>query len=216
MTDLKRIKQIHDRHKLIVFGYNHKAEKQLSILNVPAMISYLCLCYYFQENYFEKCQGNIKVSQDKKTVTYITGDSPDNTFAECKTSINRSVGQLTKWTLKINKISAAHRMKFWIFTKRSDRHLEDDIYLFDGGNITNTDGPGNAYRVPRNLKTGDILTIILNTKDRTIGFIKNKEELKIIWRNIRVDSDFAYNLRVQLKTHKDSVSMIHFASDYLA
>ena len=88
--------------------------------------------------------------------------------------------------IKTNQISAAHRMKFWIFSKLKHRHLDDDIYQFDGGNTACTAGPRNTYRVPRNLKAGDILIIMFNTKDGTMGFIKNEEALKMIWRNLRV------------------------------
>ena len=52
--------------------------------------------------------------------------------------------------------------------------------------------------------TGDILTIILNTKEQTIGVMKNDEkDIHIIWQNIPIEIDMKYTRILKHLTFMD-------------
>ena len=65
-------------------------------------------------------------------------------------------------------------------------------------------------------KAGSILTIILNTKDATVMFIKNEEESNIVCSEIGSNSNVRYKLSIKLYTNGDSTSMVDFSSDYVS
>ena len=102
MTTLKRLKHVNDRYKLTVFGYIHGNEKQLSLSNVPTMIGYLSLSYYFHGEGFEKASNDINISNDKLTITRTAGPVTWNACAFGKVWVDSMINCVAKWTLKIN------------------------------------------------------------------------------------------------------------------
>ena len=54
MSTFKTLQSIPNVTKYAVFGYVRKMERKLSLLNIPQMIHYLILGYYFHGEYFEK------------------------------------------------------------------------------------------------------------------------------------------------------------------
>ena len=99
--NLKTLKAVEDKYKLPVFGYVRSSQNE-SIIYIPMMIFYLCLGYFYDPEYFEKCCKNMQISNDKLTITQIgTGYGDDTVY--CKRCIKSDVPQIMTWTLKINK-----------------------------------------------------------------------------------------------------------------
>ena len=212
--NFKRLKQINDNEKFAVFGYIRETENKLSLLNIPIMIYYLCLAYYFQQDYFEKRSKNMAISADKLTVT----DNGEATAAYscCKQWIDSHVDQITKWIIKINHLGKAKHevcMRFCIISQKRPhsprlRYPVCGLYYFDKKHVTlGVNGPV--------MYTNDIISIVLNTKKRTIGVIENVEEIDIVFREIEVDPTLKYQLYVASHADKNSVSLIHFSSDLI-
>ena len=61
MTTLKALKSFPKRPRQTVFGYIRENQKQLSLYNVPALIGYLCLGYYFHGEFLEKAGDDLKI-----------------------------------------------------------------------------------------------------------------------------------------------------------
>ena len=92
--------------KHAVFCYLHSMEKELFLVNVPTIISYLILGYLFHGEYFEKAGDDLEISNDKMSVTRITKPSPVFTAfmntAYGKTWIPGNLNQTVRWRFKLD------------------------------------------------------------------------------------------------------------------
>ena len=101
----KQLKSIKKDTRFTVFGYVRQNENKLSLYcNIPSMISYLCLSYYYHGEYFEKAGHDIQISNDKMTVTKVTQECNWDNAAYGKTWIDSSIDQIVKWKFKINTL----------------------------------------------------------------------------------------------------------------
>ena len=220
---LKRLKQIDTKFKLPVFGFIRETENDLSsLLNIPMMIYYLCLAYYFEQDYFEKCTKNMTISANKMTVTH-NGIDPGWAYSWCKQWVDSHVFQITKWKIKINRIPSFKSMRIDIASddKQNTGFIRPESANYRMYNNMNT----TTYSYKKwsinkfggiIFNTGDILSIILNTRMRTISVIKNDDPIQVIWQNIQIDTSIRYRLCVICCHDGNSASLIYFSSYLLS
>ena len=216
--NLERLKQIDDDNNYTVSGYIRKIQNELSLLNVPTIIYYLCLSYYYFEEYFEKVTNGMDISSDKLTVTHNTEKYG---VSWCKQWIDFHIEQIVKWEIKMEFIVQC-------FTSLQIQFTSDDTivsygfyppsygFYCDGNTITQDESCIRNLSGRVKFKTGDILTITLNTKEKTIGVIKNDEKIYIIWTKIRSDKSVRYKLRIKSSCTTNSVSIINYSSVLLS
>eukprot|EP01084_Bolivina_argentea_P082193 148825_1 len=222
---LKRLKQIDTRTKSTVFGYIREMENTLSLFsNVPVLISYISLSYYNHGEYFHK-SGSHKgmiVSEDKMTVTNCTGIKYNNynhTTYGC-TWIDSTCDKIAKWTFKASDYA-------WICFVSKDNCENDNClrnrdepnygftdcsnkflfrrYCNDKGVSTHTEG--------FNMNFNALFTVILNTKQKTIGYYlenETKNESKFIFKNIKIGEGIKYKLAVNMPRDGDKITLINF------
>ena len=102
----KRIKSISQWEKDLVNGYTKEAQKLVVPNQIPVAISYLCLVYYYQYDYFvDSTQGSTRtktsVQATKKKIAKLYGHQTMYSF------INKELNQIPmilRWTFRINKI----------------------------------------------------------------------------------------------------------------
>eukprot|EP01084_Bolivina_argentea_P299913 517020_1 len=97
---LKELKQINNRTKHSVFGYVREMHDKLSLPNVPILISYLCLSYYYHNEYFAKSGDEVEILNDKMSIKKIAGHCDYNNTTYCNTWIESTSNKIAKWTLK--------------------------------------------------------------------------------------------------------------------
>ena len=94
-----------NKPKHATFGYIRKMERKLSLSNVPVMINYLCLGFYFHGEYFEKCGHDLKIINDKMSVrrmnTKYGGEEYMNT-AYGKEWVQLNLGCIFTWNFRID------------------------------------------------------------------------------------------------------------------
>ena len=66
-TLLKRLKALNIIEKLTVFGFVREMQNESS-WNIPMVIFYLCLSYFFEPECFEKCGKGMEISKDGLTL----------------------------------------------------------------------------------------------------------------------------------------------------
>ena len=96
---MKALKLLPNNTKYTIFGYVRRMEKESFPLNIPAMITYLILKYYFHGEYFEKAGDDLEISDDKMSVTRITSPGRLNRFmntAYGKTWIDGNLNQIIR------------------------------------------------------------------------------------------------------------------------
>ena len=104
-SSLKQLKLIKQDTKFIVVGYVRQNENKLSLFcNVPSMIPYLCLLYYFHGEYFEKVGDDINISKDKRTITKVVESLKFKNTSYGQIWIDPKVPQIAKWKFMINKM----------------------------------------------------------------------------------------------------------------
>ena len=164
-ADLKKIRLVNDRIKLLFFGYYHEIEKQISHFVPEVIISYCILYYYFAEQFTNHGQY-IQLNQDKTIAKYIN-DTNKNTKANTvygSIKIEKSLHTKLVWTLKILKgttIRGLSRMHIGIDSSNKTR--TDDLIGRRGTSVYSLTGNGSKYHNgtytqygPR-IKVGDVI-----------------------------------------------------------
>eukprot|EP01084_Bolivina_argentea_P037168 68723_1 len=106
----KKFKQINDRCKDIVFGYIRSMECKFSDWNIPDMISYICLSFYYHGEHFAKKGNNVELSNNKMTITQIKKFIKKSKYCRnwesellynatyCNVWIESNLNKIAKWT----------------------------------------------------------------------------------------------------------------------
>eukprot|EP01084_Bolivina_argentea_P203798 348005_1 len=102
MTTLmfKQTKNVNDKVKDLIFGYVKRIEKQhLQLeMEVPVMISYVILLFYFENEYFDKPGQGIIISKDKMTITKQSNADVDfDNTTYCKNTFALKSNSNIKW-----------------------------------------------------------------------------------------------------------------------
>ena len=128
MSTLKELKSIPNKPKYTTFGYIHEMEKQLALSNVPAMINYLCLGYYFHGEFFEKAGDDLQICNDKMSIERITpaifGDEWMNTgYGKLKVSADSKY--VITWKFVIESFGDGGQDVFIGIVSKDNRLNED-------------------------------------------------------------------------------------------
>ena len=79
-TLFQKLNSVESRIKDSVFGYIRSTASQLFIHNIPALISYIALNYYYHNEYFAKYGQQVKVTNNNMTLTKIKNLSDKQKF----------------------------------------------------------------------------------------------------------------------------------------
>ena len=61
----KKIKSINQWEKDLVIGYTKQAQRLMKHNQIPMAISYLCLVYHYEYDYFHECEDDMDINQDR-------------------------------------------------------------------------------------------------------------------------------------------------------
>ena len=241
---LKQMKCIKQDIKFTVFGYIRQNENNLSLFcNVPSMISYLCLSYYFHGEYFEKVANDVNVSNDKMTITKISNTNNWKNTSYGKTWIDSIIPQIVEWKFKINKMLTGASGGIFLCVVSMDDRLNEDCnekknikidypnYGFNSNGFTSVNDSNGAhksgewkwYNFPSLMEKkwsnhyyeGDIMSMIINTKSRVIYFQKQGGTKVPVIENITISKDTKYKMAVSFYYNSCSVSLIDFKCDLI-
>ena len=200
MATLKQLKSINNRYKFAVIGYLREKEKEIAIINIPSMISYLCLQFYFHGEYFSIHTGNIHVSSDKMSATLKTKVSP-YPWVYGKIWIESLSNSIATWTFKINGLL----MKMGI-SSSEDSDERPYYHFFNIGHSFQHD----CKHQPPMFAEQDIMKLTLNTTKGTITLQKNEEDAIEMFENIQKGQDIKYKFGVALFNRDNSITLIDF------
>ena len=218
----QKLNSIDTKIKDSVFGYIRCQGKQLSLRNVPALISYIALNYYYHNEYFAKYGQQVQLSNNNMTITKqeILEDKEDiDNTTYGNTWIDSVIPQIVSWRLQM---SVDNHILFGLFSKDiridEDCVFDDDdkpFYAFENdGTLSYEDGNGTECETD-NYNWSELLedqwSLILNTEDKTISLQKDKSsEIIAIYENIQTGNSIKYKLGINLYEKDDNVSLIDF------
>eukprot|EP01084_Bolivina_argentea_P155474 270927_1 len=184
LASLKHLKQVNNKIKFCVFGYVRQMELELKLANIPMIASYLCLVYYYHNEYFAVVDEYIQISNDKMTISRPSGSAYkriSTTNAIGNQVIKSDEDMIATWTFKINEVTCGVYGKQIDIGFRSTEIKTDNILASFGVYIDGVFGnKGNGTLIEdikkwtdRLVAPRDELRIIFNTQKNTIIFTKN-------------------------------------------
>ena len=203
MSSLKQTKKADPEIKFSVFGYIRRYEKKFKY-NIPSLIKYSCLNYYYLHEYFTIYGRNITISNPPKN-TIITSLSSNGNFTTNtlygNVVIDRNDTSISEyiWTFKIWNL--LQHSSFIIGIDQSQNKLNkkflnsdfssiglnpNNFYAFGSKgrlyckNKTNGNNRSN-YEFGKKWRKKDLISIILSVSNRTLELIINNKCAEIIY-----------------------------------
>ena len=217
---MKYLKSIHNKTQFTVAGYIRQIQTALSLDNLPPLIMYLCLSYFYLGEYLEKAGDDLTISEDQMTVTKCKNSKSWENNAYGKLWIDSDVDQIAKWKLRIDEINKmAGACIFLAIVSRDDQpnmNCSDYLRIQDKPNF----GIGNDAEICINddntkesgeeilFGKGDIITITINTVERNICY--EMGDVRFWMKGIPRSENIKYKLAISLYTDLDSVSLLEF------
>ena len=179
----KKIKSINQWEKDLVIGYTKKAQKLVKPNQIPTAISYLCLVYYYQYDYFvfggNKIDG-IHINDKNDTVTVID-DGVGSSYVYGIMSISDEIPLIYRWTFKLlNKGEEFYNDLAIGISNETDS--EHDYYrIFSQGEKDSLDSLAEYAQL---LNSGDVIIMEVNVKNGEMRYYVNDKDHGIAFENI--------------------------------
>ena len=225
-AQMNQLKHINDAIKYCVFGYVRSFESLLTLIDgnkqIPVLISYLCLIYYYHGEFFLKCGDDIKISENKQMIIKESSICGYNNTSYGSTWIKSNDNLICKWSLFINDINDKKTTSvgnIWIAIVSKDDKINNDCstdndrpnYSFSNNIHVFLCGKGSTVNMVK-FNKNDHIEIILNTKLKTISFkrINFDNDYVVIFKDIEKHEKIKYKLAIQLYSKNDSVTINDF------
>ena len=215
----QKIKSINQWERDLVTGYTKEAQRLLVSMQIPMAISYVCLTYFHEYDYFIKCGKRAKINKDKDCVTIKTL-SGGTTYGNI--IIDDSIKMIYSWKFKISGkiardafyyiaigIDSSNRSYydgFFPLYGNAWRQFEFYAFLYDGKKVSSKE---NKKRYGTNFKQGDTVTMEINVQKQEMKYFVNDKDQGIAFKNI----DFKqtkYNMAVFAGDKGVEIKLIEF------
>eukprot|EP01084_Bolivina_argentea_P107699 192546_1 len=209
-VDYDKLKNIENETKYLVFGFL-RISSDLLDLNMPDLIIFTCLSFYYISEYFAKPGTNIEISCDGAKITKICSGHWENVTYGNKEITSRSKG-IYKWYLKMIKCrwhivvgisaSTASDASFW---------SGDKYGYWSTGNKISKNGNCDYGACVRD---NDIVCMELDMQSsqgqNTLTFYVDDESQGVAFDGIDFDCNQKYRLAVSIYHPTACVELIEF------
>ena len=214
--DIANARNADDSTKLLIFGYVRDNNIKMRISNnIPDLICFIIILYCMNEEYFDKPGQNIHISDDKLSITRISGTGYDNT-TYCKQWIPSISKMIITWKFKVETYTGTILLGI---TANFDTFQNDDftdygndiapVYALSNNGVWESTQSDKAFKSWA-YSANDEITFILNLKDGNITFQVNNDIKQIIWSDIKMSEEIKYKLAVVLFKMNTKLSLIDF------
>ena len=105
--DLKWLNSVLQTDKDCVFGYIRRSQRLLPItknayFNIPSLVCYIILQYYYMAEYFTKHGECMRINDDGDTVTQLYGDIDSTAYGNMWISCDKDI--IYEWKVEILRI----------------------------------------------------------------------------------------------------------------
>ena len=214
-----KLKHIEQSQKDIVYGYIHEVQLLLpnddSFYNIPSLVIFTCLAYYYPDEYFTKYNENIEIN-DKKDTICSSDDDVTGTTAYGNIDIIGTKYFQYEWEFEIIKMNDYVAIGI---DSSGKSYTEDQFHDGENTNLFyayESDSPfGLKYTIDGSytygnvaLVVGDKIKMILNIKDKTLQYHINDKNQGIAFDDIDFSGNKIYNMAVMVYT--SSVKLLNF------
>ena len=195
-----------------MYGWIREAEKELNIEFVPPLISALSILYYHQDEIFEYIADDVKVSQDKKSITKINECNwQNNSYGIIEISSMSNI--ICKWDLRITSLKDSANL---IMGVSSIQVLNDDFEdhsgihyaIWDDGEL-NDCGEWISRSLGTEIVEGDQVSIILDLPKAQFRVSVNGGEDIMAFENIERKEKVKYKLMVSMYGPQTAVQILN-------
>ena len=215
----KLLSKIDERTKLSVHGWIRNKEKTLKLRNIPSMVNAICILYFRDDEVFEINHDNMKVSENKKTITKISDNWGWTSCSYGLNAINSNSDMTYQWDLNIKNpegkeagivVGIASRTKSFRDVWTCTLAPGDLMYLYGNwGHVCDRRDVDKEYGTGISDGNGKI-SIHLDLKLGQLSFSVNDVNQGIAFENIKKNQDIQYRLVVSLFYVGASVEIINF------
>ena len=203
----KNLKNMPTRTKSVVFGYVREMEKELNLPSTPLMIKYSICSFSRDEDFFIAGHEFIKLTNNNKTMTKYRENGWKQVIKGHQIiDTDLLSNNIAKWKIKIQQ-NVTRASRFGV--------LSVWIGLINvGGSDDNTiQCVLHAEKEKEKIFTqGDIVTFILDIKDKTIKYRVNEGPIQILQKlSLRKRNKFRFG--ANLWNIGNSITMIDFSID---
>ena len=209
-----------------VYGYIHRLQKQLKIINLPPIIPFTCLQFARDEDYLWSSNKYFTLTNDNKTVTRTKFRDAWGNHAIGNKVIDINIPLIARWTIKIEKCKI-YASGICIGLVADDDSLEvyarTIVEVYNSGVLcqnSNHVEHNKAIYEKEHVKfgEGDTYQFTLNTKEMTIkSRINNNPENKIFDKSdeCKLNPHDKWRFYIGLFQNGNSVKLIDFEMNYL-
>ena len=216
--ELSEAKKADGATKLLIFGFlcNTMNTHQLST-NIPDLVCFMVIIYFMQREYFDKAGKDIQISDDKLSITRISGYNYFST-TYCKQWISSTSNIIVTWKFKYDTMDTYGKAVIGLVTNDDcyDKDFSDpniaNVYALANHGWLNRDNDGNKSMMVNGIgfTRNDEFSFTLDLPNREIILEVNGKERKVIWSNILIGDDIRYRFAICLKKEKSKMSLIGF------
>ena len=175
MSSLQRVKEIDQMSADLVLGYIKNAESLLQLQNVPLLVSYRILLFYYLKEYFAKSGKGMEISQDKLMIIKRNGAGWINT-TYLKRWIDSESKKILRWKFKIQKCQLfGGGLCFGVISKKNlmkSQFTRNNKYYHCNSSFCGSAASGKSSEFGE----GDYVTYTLDLINKTISVKINNEK----------------------------------------
>ena len=219
---LKTVNQTDEFSQKVIFDYIRQVERINLFCNVPIIIQFICLLYYYIPEFFTKYnESRIKLDDSKKIMSYYwyidtTTTSPNTVYGNIQ--INNNYHSKYIWTIKILScnedpilIGIDSSNKEYINNNFSFAHVDVTHYAFrisNGQCLLSSKDDISVY-CDYQIKNGDIIQMELNSKDKNLKLNINDIDKGIAFNKIDLNVKNIY-FAICIRSNSQSVELFKF------
>lgn len=216
--------------KLIVNGFVKQMQSELFVdegdnpyYDIPTLIVHIIIWFYHQAEKFEMSGHCLQINENGDIVTCISDAVRNSVFGMCGADVNEA-NMIYKWDLEIVQLEGWYQMDIGVISFRDKKllegdfcedidHDEGDIFfsIEEGGHTDTNSDLAEEFNDDqlKEFSTGDILSIEINTKERSLFFyINSKKSEKKGFQNIDTET---YYLALTFRHKGNSVKIADFS-----
>ena len=199
--------------KDLTIGYTKDAQHLIKYTQIPMAISYLCLIYYHETDYFDintsiLGKDTIHINDKKNKVT---SKKPGSYIVHGIMDITSYPGSfIYSWTFALDTSRSQYAFLAGLGLVDS-ADIENYYTLFSTGN-SYTRSKDNECGIKIRFKPGDIVKMQVNIKQKAMRFFKNGKDEGIVFDNIDFETS-KYKMFVSMAYEGQSAEMLQFSTD---
>eukprot|EP01084_Bolivina_argentea_P001712 3158_1 len=207
--NFEEVQFIDQINKHIVFGYIRMAQNlfpsNIPYYNIPTLVLHACLLYYVTKEYFDQIGIKMKYNDNNKnTVELISGSVWNIAYGSKVIDANRNPKAIYQWEIKLIKVHINSYGYFCVIgidssnidhTKSEEFWVSQAKYCIRGGHpeeLTLDQSDKNVHWTNETWKDGYIITLNVNTMNRTIGYAINDSDVKTVFTKININAKYKF------------------------